>query len=119
MGNILRSQQLSEQQASSSTSTRNRIVAASMIDALEERKYAMSQQDLGSIAKKYDLDVDTLENVARTVMSPSILEGSRRTIVDEKNGEERVTMTVSCILLNVLPLSKFTTCSKGHLDGES
>jgi hypothetical protein len=93
MRNMLRSQQISEQQASSSTSTHNRVLAGELVDLFEERKFAKSRQDAERVAQKYGVDVEVLESVAKNVTSPSILEGSRRTIVDE-DGEERVTMTV-------------------------
>lgn len=116
---MLQSQQLSEKQASSSTSTRNRILAGNMVDVLEERKFIATRKELERLAEKNDLDVDVLESVAQCVSSPSILEGSRRTVVDE-DGEERVTMLVSTQLhfpseLQPNELSKQATwvdCSK-------
>jgi len=91
MKDMLRSRDISEQQAASSTSTRNRLRAGSLFDLLEERKFAKSREEVVSMAEKYDVDKNVLERVALTVNSPSVVEGSLRKVVGE-DGEERETV---------------------------
>jgi hypothetical protein len=63
-----RSQLQSESQASNVT--RNRILASSLIDLLDEKK-STSHEALETLARKYDIDTQMLKNVSRFVNSPS------------------------------------------------
>ena len=69
-----------------------------MLELLEERKYATRPQELAEIAKKYDMDVEKLERLARHVNSVSVQADSVRRWVDEE-GVDRVTMLVSNFVL--------------------
>jgi len=82
----------SEQEASSSHTTRNRLVAAALMDLLEERKSVVSQLNgLQGLAEKFNLDVAKLQRVAKYVNSPSVdPESVLRTVNDD--GTERTTM---------------------------
>ncbi|EJF65693.1 hypothetical protein DICSQDRAFT_165404 [Dichomitus squalens LYAD-421 SS1] len=62
----------SEEEARSPRSTRNRLVAESLLELLEERKYVATQKDLEALAKKFDMDLDKLERLARHVNSVSV-----------------------------------------------
>ncbi|KAI0664982.1 hypothetical protein C8Q70DRAFT_1049168 [Cubamyces menziesii] len=81
----------SEEQARSARPPRNHLVASSLLELLEERKYATRPQELAEIAKKYDMDVEKLERLARHVNSVSVQADSVRRWVDEE-GVDRVTM---------------------------
>lgn len=92
MSNILRTQKLSEQQASSYDSTRNRLLASSLFELLEQRNKSVvsTREDLARLATRFDMDVDVLERLGRTVNSPSPVSGSMKKVVNE-DGEERIT----------------------------
>lgn len=84
----------SEAEATPSNTTRNRLLASSLSELLDERKAVESTKDLQALANKYNIDVDKLESIAQFVTSPSVEESSHQTEVDA-NGEEIITMTVS------------------------
>jgi hypothetical protein len=73
-----RSQLQSESQASNATP--NRILASSLIDLLDEKK-STSHDALETLARKYDIDIQTLKNVSRFVNSP----GSKNVLIGEHN----------------------------------
>ncbi|TFY78019.1 hypothetical protein EWM64_g5994 [Hericium alpestre] len=81
----------SEVQASSSHAPRNRLLAASLSELLEQRKYLATRDELAKLADQHGIDPDKLENVARFVNTPTVEEGSVIRSVDE-NGEEKLTM---------------------------
>jgi len=89
MKNMLHSRDVSEQQASSSTPTRNRILAGSLYQLLEDRKNVQSRAELASLASSYGVDESILERLTRTVNTPSIAEDTRRMVTNEA-GEERM-----------------------------
>ena len=91
----------SEDEARSSRQTPNRLVAPQLVELLEERKYASSRKDIEDLAKKYSIDVEKLERLARHVNSVSADRDTVRRWVGE-DGNENVTMTVS-------PLTRFYT----------
>ena len=87
--------QRSEEDARSPTPTRNRMLAGTLYQLLEERKLVATREELEKLANRYEIDVDKLESVARFVNSHSADEGSVRREVD-KEGVEQVKMKVSC-----------------------
>lgn len=93
MRNMLHSRDVSEQQASSSTPTRNRILAGSLYQLLEDRKNVQSRAELASLASSYGVDESILERLTRTVNTPTIAEDTRRMVTNEA-GEERMAVLV-------------------------
>ncbi len=93
MRNMLHSRDVSEQQASSSTPTRNRILAGSLYQLLEDRKNVQSRAELASLASSYGVDESILERLTRTVNTPTIAEDTRRMVTKEA-GEERMAVLV-------------------------
>ena len=93
MKRVLQSREASEQQAASYAPPRNRLRASELVDALEQRKAARSREELQEIARKYNMDANVLERIGRFTNTPSIIEGSRRKVVDEE-GKERYTLLV-------------------------
>ena len=91
----------SEDEARSSRQTPNRLVAPQLVEQLEEPKYASSRKEIEDLAKKYSIDVEKLERLARHVNSVSADRDTVRRWVGE-DGNENVTMTVS-------PLARFCT----------
>ncbi|OSD02901.1 hypothetical protein PYCCODRAFT_1458951 [Trametes coccinea BRFM310] len=86
----------SEDQARSSRPPRNHLLAASLLDLLEERKYASKPQDLQETAKKYDMDVEKLERLARHVNSVSVDQDTVKRWIDDE-GVEHVTMMATWV----------------------
>lgn len=95
---MLKIQQDSEMDANAGSSTRNRLLAPSLIDLLDERKAVTSPQELDRLAAKYNMDPSVLESLARFVNSPSADETTVRKVVDE-DGAERFLTTVRCFCL--------------------
>jgi len=89
--NMLRSRDISEEQASSTSATPNRLLAKSLMNVLEERKWLKSREDCIALAGQFGIDVQTLETLSRTVNSPSVAEGSVQRLQSD-GGEERTTM---------------------------
>ncbi|KAH9834069.1 uncharacterized protein C8Q71DRAFT_687408, partial [Rhodofomes roseus] len=90
---VFQARQRSEEDARSLTPTRNRMLAGTLYELLEERKSASTREELEKLASRYEIDVDKLESVARFVNSPSVDEGSVRKEVD-RDGVEQVKMKV-------------------------
>ncbi|KAM5539050.1 hypothetical protein V8D89_007273 [Ganoderma adspersum] len=86
----------SEEEARSPRSTRNRLVAESLLELLEERKYAATQKDLEILVKKHSLDLEKLERLAHHVNSVSVNQDSVKRWVNE-DGHENVTMLASWV----------------------
>lgn len=84
---------LSEDQARSSRQPHNRLVAASLTELLEERKYAPTPKALEELPKKYAIDSDKAERLARYVNSVSVHPESVKRWVSE-DGAEQTTMLV-------------------------
>ncbi|KAA1471341.1 hypothetical protein DENSPDRAFT_776207 [Dentipellis sp. KUC8613] len=84
----------SEADAASSHAPRNRLLAASLSDLLDQRKYATSRKELEKFAEQYGIEVQKLESVARYVSTPSVDEKTAIRMVED-NGEESITMVVS------------------------
>ncbi|KAI0709013.1 hypothetical protein C8Q76DRAFT_625951 [Earliella scabrosa] len=84
----------SENEARSSRPTRNRLVAFSLAELLEERKYVTTPQQLENLAKKYDMDLDKLQRLAQRVNSVSVDQSTVKRWVGE-DGAEHVSMMVS------------------------
>ena len=103
MQHLLKSREISEQQAASSQPTKNRILAGDLHSLLTDRKSVMSTQEMESLAGRFTMDVDVLERLSRVVNSPSIDPRSRK-YVKEEGGSERLIMTVSRI--NVFELTR-------------
>ena len=83
----------SEQQASSSRTTRNHLVVPALIDLLDEKKLVKTSNGLKQLAEKYNFDLEKLQCVTRYVNSPSIDAESVLRIVND-DGSERTTMKV-------------------------
>src|SRR5207244_3396830 len=62
--------------------TRNRVPAEILSDLLDARKQVATRDELDALARQYDVDVDKLESLARTVSSlsvaPSVGDGGGR-----------------------------------------
>ncbi|KAI0315838.1 hypothetical protein OF83DRAFT_317838 [Amylostereum chailletii] len=82
----------SEADAAGAHTPRNRLWGYSLSSLLEERQAVTSPSELKLLADKYNVDVDKLENVARYVNFPSVMEGSHRKEYDSA-GNERIVMT--------------------------
>ncbi|KAH9919385.1 uncharacterized protein B0H18DRAFT_1122504 [Fomitopsis serialis] len=93
---VFQARQRSEEDARSLTPTRNRMLAGTLYELLEERKSVTTREELEKLAVRYEIDVDRLENVARFVNSPSVDEGSVRREVD-KDGVEQTKMKASWV----------------------
>ena len=93
MKRVLHSRDISEQQASSHSSTKNRMTAGMLFDLLEQRRSITSRSELSSLVGRYDIEPAVLERVATIVNTPSVAEGSRRKILED-DGRERWTMLV-------------------------
>lgn len=96
---MLHSRDISEQQASSSAQTRNRVLAGSLYQLLEERKNVRSRDELTSLANSYGMDETVLERLAQTINSPSIAEETRRMVTNDA-GEERMTVMVRQVYIS-------------------
>lgn len=81
----------SEQEASSSRSTHNRLLSLNLTDLLNERKDITSQEGLEKLAKKYNIDASKIESLSRFVNSPSTDQDSLKRAVGE-DGVETITM---------------------------
>lgn len=64
------------------------------MELLDERKYASTSRQLSKLAKKYDIDAEKLDNLARYVNRVSVDQTTVKRWVGE-DGTENVTMTVS------------------------
>ncbi|KLO10687.1 hypothetical protein SCHPADRAFT_505208 [Schizopora paradoxa] len=98
---MLHSRDISEQQASSSAQTRNKVLAGSLHQLLEERKNVRSRDELTSLANSYGMDETVLERLAQTINTPSIAEETRRMVTNE-SGEERMTVMAKWVENNNL-----------------
>ncbi|THH09483.1 hypothetical protein EW146_g8673, partial [Bondarzewia mesenterica] len=87
-----RSRVESETAASSSRVPHNRLLVDSLTDLLEERKLVTTQGELEELARRYGIDVDKLESLARFVNTPSVKEGSVVRVIED-NGDELITRT--------------------------
>ena len=92
MKRMLETQQASEEQASTRT-TRNRVTADVLSYLLERRTLPPTAEDPKDLAGQYGMDAEVLEEVAKHINYPSVLEKSIFRTVG-KEGEERVTMKV-------------------------
>ncbi|PSS35511.1 hypothetical protein PHLCEN_2v1536 [Hermanssonia centrifuga] len=81
----------SELEARSPQTPRNHLLAATLEDLLEERKISRTQEQVTDLAKRYNIDVARLENLARFVNTPNVDPESVVKTVDD-DGTERVTM---------------------------
>ncbi|RXW24187.1 hypothetical protein EST38_g1642 [Candolleomyces aberdarensis] len=89
---LFQSRAASEDEASSLKPSPNHLYAASLHELLDARKSARSKAELESLAKRYNVDYDKMERLAKFVNSPSVDE--RLTVKNvDKNGDERVTLT--------------------------
>ncbi|KAI0361911.1 hypothetical protein OH77DRAFT_1416098 [Trametes cingulata] len=86
----------SEDEARSARPPRNHLVAGSLMDLLEERKYASTPKDIEELSRKYDVDLEKLERMARYVNSVSVHQDSVRRWVSE-DGVEHTTMLASWV----------------------
>jgi len=93
---MLKTREESETNANSVKTTRNRLLASTLIELLDERKMAASEGDLDRFAARYNIDRDVLERLTRSVNSPSTDESTARKIVDE-DGSERILATATWV----------------------
>ena len=94
---IFQSRLRSEDEARSSRPTHNRLIASSLLDLLEERKYITTQKQLEELVNKYDVDLDKIQRLASHVNSVSVDQNTVKRWVGE-DGAEHVTMLVSVSL---------------------
>lgn len=83
----------SEAEARSFLPAKGHVLAGSLSDLLEERKLAKSRQDLVKLAKRYDVDANKVESLARYVNTPTVDPASVRRILKD-DGSEVTTMKV-------------------------
>ncbi|KAJ7285661.1 hypothetical protein C8J57DRAFT_1662398 [Mycena rebaudengoi] len=83
----------SENEVAAGGPTPNRVQASQLSQLLDERKAIRSQRDMEFLAKRYGIDVEKLENVAKFVNTPSV-EAQSTTRAAVKN-EERPIMRVA------------------------
>ncbi|KAK7693277.1 hypothetical protein QCA50_002844 [Cerrena zonata] len=86
----------SEEEARSSRTVHNRLLASSLVDLLEQRKQVGSLDELKDLAKRYSIDLEKMENLARFVNSHSIDQNSTQRTISE-DGAERVKMTAEWV----------------------
>jgi hypothetical protein len=106
-----RSQIQAEAEATPSNTVRNRLLAPSLSDLLDERKAVQSTEDLQALANKYAIDMAKLESVAQFVHSPSVEEGSHQKEINAE-GEEIITMRVSFTSNTTVNLTLMAVCSR-------
>lgn len=70
------SAQLSSQGLNNAGAIRNRLNAQSIVALLDERKECKSRREVEELAVAYDLDIDTLDTLARWINSPSVEAGA-------------------------------------------
>ncbi|KAI0747950.1 hypothetical protein C8Q80DRAFT_704601 [Daedaleopsis nitida] len=97
---IIQSRLRSEEEARSSRPTRNRLVASSLLEVLEERKHASTSAQLDGLSEKYGLDADKLNRLARNVNSVSVNQDTVKRWFGE-DGSEHMTMMASWINPNI------------------
>ena len=81
----------SEEEARSSRPTKNRLVASSLAELFEERKFVSTEKELAELAKKYGMDLDKLERLARHVNSVSVNQDTVRRTVNEDGVDRKST----------------------------
>lgn len=96
MQSLLRSRELSEQQASSSKSTHNRLRAGSLAELLHDYRSDRSPARLQATADKYNVDKAVLERLVSVINNPSHNQGSVERTVGE-DGQERITTLVRSV----------------------
>lgn len=94
---MLKIQLDSEADANATTSTRNRLLAPTLTDLLDESKAVTSTQELDRIAAKYNMDRTVLDGLIQSVNSPTPDDTKIRKVVDEDGGERFLT-TVSAFM---------------------
>lgn len=97
---IHQKREASELEAASFKPIRNRLHASTLTELLDERKNVSSAAEMAELAKKYNVDLQVLERLARFVNSPSIGEKTVTRTVDHEDGMEKITMQVcsNCML---------------------
>jgi crotonobetainyl-CoA:carnitine CoA-transferase CaiB-like acyl-CoA transferase len=83
----------SENEAAASMPTQNRVPAPKLSQLLDERKAIRSRRDMEFLAKRFDVDVEKLDAVAKFVNTPSVQQNSVVRAAD-KDGEEKQIMKV-------------------------
>jgi len=81
---------LSEEQAASSQTPRNRVVAASLVRILDERKSLSTRGQVEALAERYNMDYAVLEKLARFVTSPTSDPSTAKKLVTDEGS--RTTM---------------------------
>ncbi|KAJ3541332.1 hypothetical protein NM688_g6100 [Phlebia brevispora] len=86
----------SEVEASSAQTSHNHLLASTLTDLLEDLKYSNSRDDLAALSRRYHIDVDKIESIARFVNTPTVDPDS---IVREmgEDGVENMTMK-ACVM---------------------
>ncbi|KAF9500378.1 hypothetical protein BDN71DRAFT_1440406 [Pleurotus eryngii] len=88
--------QRAEEEAFSSQHQTGRIDAYSLTDLLDARKSCTSPADIRQLAEKYRMDPSVVEELSRSVNSPSVDRNRVRTEIG-KDGEEFVSVTAAWI----------------------
>lgn len=89
---LFQSRAASEDEASSQRPSHNHLYAGALHELLNARKSARTRADLENLAKKYGMDAQKLESLARVVNAPSVDSRLNVKVVD-KNADERTIMT--------------------------
>ncbi|KAJ6623443.1 hypothetical protein B0H10DRAFT_1786307 [Mycena sp. CBHHK59/15] len=98
---MFNSRMQSENEAAAPGSIQNRAQAAKLSRLLDERKSIRTGRDMEFLAKRFDIDVEKVEAVARFITTPSVQANSA---VDTavKDGEERRIMKVGFTLVPIV-----------------
>lgn len=90
---IFRSRLQSESQARSTHTTHNHLLGSSLTELLDEYKSVTTPAELERLAKRYNIDVQKIVSLSKSIASPSVDEGSISRTVGN-GGVERISMKV-------------------------
>ncbi|KIP09276.1 hypothetical protein PHLGIDRAFT_126432 [Phlebiopsis gigantea 11061_1 CR5-6] len=80
-----------EREAGAAQPARNRLLAAALHDVLEERKHARGPADVDRLTRRYEIDADHLDRLARYVTTPAVDPASVQRVL-KGDGSEVTTM---------------------------
>ncbi|KAJ6513861.1 hypothetical protein C8R47DRAFT_1092134 [Mycena vitilis] len=88
---MFNSQVQSENEAAAPTPTQNRVQAPILSQLLDERKSIRTKRDMEFLAKRYGVDLEKLDTMAKFLSTPSIHQNSTVRVAG-KDGQERQIM---------------------------
>jgi hypothetical protein len=91
---MFKSRVQSETEAAAAISTQNRIQAPRLSRLLDERKSIRTRRDMEFLAKRFNMDLEKLDAVAKFLTTPSVRQNSAVRVVT-KDGEEKEIMKVN------------------------